>query len=184
MEITARLSLSESERKELARILDCSADKLAEQLRPFAAAATTELLTMALGQKVFTRGSDILEYRLFLLIQMAFGGILPTEQQVTRLFQTTTAGSRALLRAVMSKYQYQLQRTLTSSLTKLLGAASKEQDGVRTISVLNLNLVEELNRLLADADTTLPAVTKRRGAVSTYDIPASSYAKLLEKLNA
>src|SRR5262245_25578063 len=183
MDVTASLDLPDAERRELARIMNCPISRLSEVLRPFATAAVAELATMFLGQKVFTRGSDILEYRLFLLIQFAFGGVIPSEQQVTRLFQTTTAGSRALLRAVMSKYQYQLQKPITKSLRDLLVSATKDDDDIRTISVLNLNFVDELNRLLAEIDPTLPPVTKRRGSVSTYEIPASSFTKLMAKLS-
>ena len=178
MEVTATITLTDQERKDLARILDCPQNKLAETLAPFASSALTEMATMFLGQKVFTRGSDILEYRLLLLIELAFDGKVPGEQQVSKLFQTTNAGSRALLRAVMSKYQYQLQDAIAGSLSQLLEKATGDEGDVRTISVLNLNFVEELNRILAGIDPTLPPVTKRRGSVSTYDIPASSFAKL------
>src|SRR5207244_13298060 len=98
---------------------DCSQTKLAETLAPFAAAALHEVVTMFLGQKVFTRGSDILEYRLFLLVQHAFGNRVPTEKQVSKLFQTTATASRALIRSVMSQHQYQLQDAIGASLRAL-----------------------------------------------------------------
>ena len=184
MEITATINLTAAEQKQLAKILGCQQDKLAETLRPYASAALTELTTMVLGKKVFTRGSDILEHRLFLLIQHAFGNKVPSEQQVSRLFQTTTTGSRAILRAVMSKYQYELQTAITSSLSQLIQAATKGEDDVRTISVLNVNFVDALNLILVDADPTLPPVSKRQGSVSTYVIPASSFEALAKKLGA
>jgi len=182
MDVTASISLPDADRDELARILECPKSKLAEHLEPFARAALTELVAMFLGQRVFTRGSDILEHRLFLLTQHAFNNRVPTEKQVSKLFQTTATGSRALLRAVMSKYQYQLRSAISATLKTLLKEATKADDGVRTVSVLNQNLVDELNRLLTGIDPTLPPLTKKRGAVSQYEIPASSFARLEEAL--
>lgn len=66
---------------------------------------------MFIGQRVFTRGRDIQEYRLFLLIRGPFGNTIPDDQMVCDLFQTTTQ-SRALVRSVMSKYQYELSQAI------------------------------------------------------------------------
>jgi hypothetical protein len=133
-------------------------------------------------QKVFSRGSDILEYRLFLLIVHAFNGQIPDEQEVSKLFQTTTTGSRSLIRAVMSKYQYQLKSFIERTLINLLDSAvvSEERDCL-FLSVHNLNLVDELNRELAEIDTNLPPVQKKRGSVSTYIVFPSSYNRLCER---
>jgi hypothetical protein len=83
---------------------------------------------MFLGQKVFRRGSDILEYRLFLLIEKALEGQIPDEQVVSNLFQTTPTESRSLIRSVMSKYQYQLRGAIEYSIRAILENASKDND--------------------------------------------------------
>ena len=182
MEITINFNLTEDDEIELARIIGVEHQDLLNALSPFAIAAVEELITMFLGQKVFSRGSDMLEYRLFLLIIHAFGGKIPDEQEVSRLFQTTTTGSRSLIRAVMSKYQYQLKSYIERTLIGLLNSADvSEDDDSFLVSVHNLNLVEELNRELAEIDTNLPPVQKKRGSVSTYIIFPSSYNRLCKR---
>src|SRR6266702_5846176 len=99
MNVTAAIKLSADDQKELARILECHPKEMEKTLAPYTSAALTELVTMFLGQKVFSRGSDILEYRLLLLIQHAFANQIPDEQRVCRLFQTTATGSRSLIRS-------------------------------------------------------------------------------------
>ncbi|HEY8788095.1 MAG TPA: hypothetical protein VIM10_03025 [Actinopolymorphaceae bacterium] len=94
---------SPPERKQLAATLGCDAKDLTKTLKAYGEAASEEYVRMILGQKVFTRGTDIREYRLSLLITHVFGGRLPSEQLISALFQTTATQSRALLRAVMSK---------------------------------------------------------------------------------
>ena len=182
MELKATLTLSKDDQKELERILGCAEDKLAETLTPYASAAVEELVTMFLGQKVFSRGSDIREYRLYLLIKHAFSSRIPNEQDVCKLFQTTSPGSRSLIRAVMSKYQYLLKDAIDSTLKDCLNAVELADDNESvTVAIHNLNLVDELNRELGEIDSSLPPVQKKRGSVSTYEIKPSSYNKLCDR---
>ena len=137
---------------------------------------------MFLGQKVFTRGSDLLEYRLLLLTEHAFEGRIPDVQEVCNLFQMTSSGGRSLIRAVMSKYQYQLRDAIQATMSCLLDSA--EVDADRTcvsLAVHNTNLVDDLNGALTDIDTSLPPVQKKRGSVSTYELQPSSYHRLCER---
>lgn len=182
MNITAALNLSAVEKKEIAQILGCKPNELEDKLAPYASAALQEHVSMFLGQKVFTRGSDLLEYRLLLLIEQAFEGRIPDEQEVCKLFQLTSTAARSLIRAVMSKFQYQLKAAIEKSAKQLLDSA-EVGDGGSSISVAvhNLNLVEELNRELADIDTNLPPVRKKRVSVSTFEIQPSSYGRLCER---
>ncbi|MFA7290421.1 MAG: hypothetical protein WC055_16215 [Melioribacteraceae bacterium] len=182
MDIISKLNLNPTEQQELANILSCKRNELATKLAPFANAALQELVSMILGQKVFNRGSDILEYRLYLLILEAFNGRIPDEQDVCRLFQTTASSSRSLIRAVMSKYQYQLKGAIENTIIALLQAVEVNEGGHSyIISVHNLNLVEELNRELAEIDTNLPPVQKKRNSVATFEIMPSSYTQLCER---
>ena len=184
MEIKAQIALSNDEEEELAKILDCKQAQLAKTLAPYATAALKEVVSMILGQRVFTRGSDLLEYRLLLFIVHAFDGRIPHEQTVCNLFQTTTSSSRSLIRAVMSKYQYQLKAPIEDTLKDLIGSAQVqgEDSSSLTIAVHNLNLVDELSRELADIDPSLPPIEKKRASVSIYELQPSSYEKLCQRL--
>jgi len=185
MRITTELVIDDAGCNELARILKCSVRNLPGRLALYASAAIEEYVSMFRGQKVFTRGSDITEYRLFLLITKAMGNSIPGEQDVCSLFQTSTTESRALIRAVMSKYQYSLRDAVNSSMKQIIrDARQNEEDGTREVTVDSLNIVEELNRLLATIDGALRPITRKRGSVSTYEISPASYARLDENLNA
>jgi hypothetical protein len=117
MEIILTLDLSNEELAQLAAILRCEPAEVPTQLEHLGGAALTEYLELVLGRRVFTRGSDMREYRLFLLIQRLYGGQrLPTEDEVSALFQTTSTQSRSLLRAVGSKYQYELSEITQAAL--------------------------------------------------------------------
>lgn len=176
------VKLTQKEEDQLIKILECSNEKLDEKLQNFREAATEEYLRMILGQRVFTRGQDMTEYRLFLMIKHVFTEALPTEQQISALFQTTATQSRSLLRAVMSKYQYELQPSVDATLDAVLKSAEKEKGtSKRKITVDSENIVDALNRRIATIDGTLPQIAKSRGTISTYEIAESAYHKLTEK---
>lgn len=185
MDVIATLELSEQEEVELSRILGIDRTALADGLRDAASAALREYATMFLGQRVFRRGSDISEHRLLLLVGSVFGNRIPDEMEVSRLFQTTASESRALIRAVMSKYQYQLRHAVETSMRAVVDGAEHEgDDGPYVVTVNSINVVEELNRLLASIDGSLQQVAKKRGSVSTYEIQPASYAALSGSLAA
>lgn len=179
------MRLDPAEKKQLAGILRCPPRDVQARLRAFAAAAEEEYVRMILGQRVFTRGQDIREHRLLLLIQHVFEGRLPNEQTISSLFQTTTTQSRALLRAVMSKYQYELAESIRDTLRAALTGSEVRQggeEGERLLTVDSENVVEALNRELAQAPGQWPQISKLRGSVTTYVIPGESYEKLQELL--
>jgi hypothetical protein len=179
MDVTASIQLNAAERADLARIIGCTQAELPQKLNAIASAALNEYVSMFRGQKVFRRGSDIHEYRLFLLIQAAFENRIPDEQHVSRLFQTTSNESRSLIRSVMSKYQYQVKAAVEESMKQVVQEAEQAADGEPFAVIVNsLNVVDELNRVLAELDGTLEQVAKKRGSVSTYEFSPASHARL------
>lgn len=173
------MNLTTAERGQLAATLECAAGTVDTELGRYEAAAIEEYVRMMLGQRVLTRGQDMREYRLYLLIQHAFDGRLPSERKISRLFQTTTTQSRALLRAVMSKYQYELddaiRRTIRDAVHSMAQSAG---GGSRRLTIDSVNVVDALNREIASTDGTLPQISKSQGTVSTYEVAESSYDAL------
>lgn len=179
MDVKGIVELSQEEEDKLAGILNYKGSDLSKALEPFASAAIEEYLRMFLGQKVFTRGSDFREYRLYLLIKHVFNDFIPGEQTVSDLFSTTASQSRSLIRSVMSKYQYELVTTTDKSFKKAITEAKySKQDDCYLITTGSENIISELNLTIAAIDGTLPPITKRPNTVSTYRLPISSREKL------
>jgi hypothetical protein len=182
VQITTNINLTPAEEVEISTILGCPVADLNDRLNSCLGAAINGYLAMFRGQKVFKRGSDMLEYRLFLLIETAFNGVIPDERTVSSLFQTTLTESRSLIRAVISKYQYQLRTYVERTLSASLTAASRQNNAQDYTVVINShNVVDELNKALADIDGSLSPVAKKKGSVSTYEIAPSSYNRLCAK---
>ncbi len=184
MQITITLNLTSAEEAEIAAILGCSDMDLNNRLTACSNASINEYLAMFRGQKVFKRGSDMLEYRLLLLIETTFQGVIPNERTVSSLFQTTLTESRSLIRSVISKYQYQLRTHIERTLRASLTAATRQNNAQDYTVIINShNVVGEFNKALADIDGSLSPVTKKKGSVSTFEISPSSYNRLCAKFS-
>jgi hypothetical protein len=183
MQVTVDVPLTLEETNQLAGILKTTAQNLEATFIPYCAAAVEEQVRMILGQKVFTRGSDVREYRLLLLIQHAFDGRIPDEQTVSDLFQTTVTQSRSLIRSVMSKFQYDLSGAIEETLRYYVSSAVRDELGPDFCIVLNSeSIVEAINRRLAAIDGALPQLAKKRGTVANYTIRPSSLNRLCQAL--
>lgn len=179
MNLAITIDLSAERKKRLARALECKETELATVLQNYAVAALEEHLSMYEGDKVFTRGSDIHEYRLLLLIKHVFEGRIPDEGAVSRLFQLTATQSRALIRAVMSKYQTTLLPEIDGTLKDVLQRAEVNADsGIASVAIYNQNIVDELNRRLTGLDANHLSVHKKKDSVAVYMLQPASYLAL------
>lgn len=179
MNIEVYLNLDQDDVTEIAEILGSTENELPQELARHIKASANEYLSMYRGEKVFRRASDIHEFRLLLLIEYTFSGRIPDEHEVTRLFQTTPSESRALIRSVLAKYQYRIRAGILETIKTALSRARQETPGGEySVAIRSLNIVDEMNRLLADRDGTLQPVKKVRDAMSTFEIKPSSFNEL------
>lgn len=156
---------------------------VSEYLNKIAVASFEEYLKLFIGQKVFTRGSDMKEFRLLLIIKHVFGGKVPSEDTVSKLFQLTNSESKSLIRSVMSKYQYEMSDMIKNSLRETIDRAKPSTTDEGTLEGYKMdikthNILQELNKILGYLDGGAPMITKERGTYSTYNIKPSSYNKL------
>lgn len=184
MPVTFVPSLSSQDRTMLGAILEVEPAQLDARLEKLAVAAVEEYTELFLGRKVFTRGSDIREYRLYLLIRHVFVNTLPNETQISAMFQTTTSQSRALLRAVASKYQYDLaavhEATLKGAVDRFVApqSGSGETDG--HFEEQSEYVVEAINALIGQLDGTLTRLIRSQGAASSYVVKPATRKRLRE----
>lgn len=184
MDVNASLELGPEEVQRLATILACGETQLATKLRPYAAAALEEYVRMFVGQRVFTRGSDMREYRLLLIMQHVHKGQVPDERVVSSLFQTTAGQSRGLVRSVLSKFQYELETGVAESLRGIVNSARWEPDRDAWFAdVRAVNLIEAINTLTESIRADLPPVIKSPGTIARYEIKPSTFNALCDALD-
>lgn len=175
-QVTFSIDLSDEDDQALNELLG-AAPSFAEVLANHAKAALTEYIEAYLGRRTFAKGGDILELRLALLIEHAFGGQIPNEARVGSLLQTSPAGSRTLIRNALSKYRRQLDAATKRSAKSVLEAVTWSGDICHSTTA-PANLIELLNQRLLAEDSTLKPVSRVPGSGGTYAFDQHSYDKL------
>src|SRR5690625_4148375 len=111
VQINLTSSINKEEKDTLMSVLNCSnEEELNRKMEKVSRAAIFEYLEMILGKQLPTRAQEIRERRLFHLLKHFFIGRIPSESEISTLFQLTESGSRSLLRNVRTKYRYDLER--------------------------------------------------------------------------
>jgi len=178
-----QVEISEEMATTLSEIIKCDDNELNGKLEKIARASTEEYVKMMLGEKVFTRGSDIREYRLYLLITKYFEGNIPDESTISTLFQTTHSESKSLLRSTLAKYHYLLKGAINSSIIQVLsGDINQDEDENYIVKNIPINIIDEMNRIVSEIDGSHNQIKKQRGTLQVYEIPPATFSALIEKL--
>ena len=183
MRIEFDFDIGGEETTRLASTLGCDPDELEARLSVYGRAAMREYVNGFLGTWTATRAADLQEYRLLALILDVFHGDIPDEDVVVRHFSITPSAARALIRSVLSKYQYDLAGPLKMALAQAVEKCEQQgANGGYEAVINNATVVEELNRRLGAIDGRLPKIVKKRGSVSVYQVSIESYEELCADL--
>lgn len=174
--ITFTIDLSQEDDDRLAALLG-SAPTREAVLSQHARAALGEYIEVYLGRRGSSRGADVQELRLAMLVEHAFGGLLPDEAKVGALLKSPESSSRTLIRNTLARYGHQLDAAMTRSAKEVLEAVIRTGDLVHT-SRASTNVIELLNRRILALDPTLNPVRRVSSSAGTWVIGEDVYADL------
>ncbi|WP_339223404.1 hypothetical protein [Paenibacillus sp. FSL W7-1332] len=137
-------------------------------------AALTEYKEMLLGKGLPTRADEIKQHRLFHLLKHYFTGIIPTEAEVSSMFQLTESESKALIRNVRTRFRYQLEAEIHLTLQQTILSAEQQNDGYHVV-IQSDNVIEELNRMISTLAPHLDPISKVRNSSRKYSISDDTY---------
>lgn len=170
--------LDEQEIQKLMTLFNCQSDEEFNlALKNVTLAALTEYKEMLLGKGLPTRADEIKQHRLFHLVKHYFRGVMPTEAEVSSMFQLTETESRALIRNVRTRFRYQLEAEILNTLQQTVISAELNEDKYHVV-IQSDNVLEELNRVVSTNAPQLDPVTKVRGSARKYQISEDTYELL------
>lgn len=182
--INSREVITREEERDLQELLGVTTNaELKEKLAKVVKAALREHVDMFLGKGVWTRGDDLLMHRLYLLTKHYFENRIPTEEEVSSLFQLIASRSRSLIRNVLSKYKSLLEDAITETVRKILSDLAGGDPTQPKEATIPWNLVEEMNRILKTKRPELKEIRKVTGTAGMYKIEPDSYNLLCQELN-
>lgn len=184
MDITFQIDDQEFEveqRELIKKTLKIEDDEIQDALNKIAKASLTEYLTMLVEGGMPNRADEAKQDRLLYFIQSYFGEILPTESQISTIFQLTQSQSKTLLKNTVSRFRHKLDDILFSTMKKVISSA--EYVGEMYLVVISSDVVkDELNMLITQNEPTYKPIIKRKGSAGQFEISEDSHALLCQEL--
>ena len=135
--------------------------------------ALLEYRKMFIERGLPTKAAEVMQERLFYLIKGYFVDSLPSEQQISTIFQLTFSGSKTLLRNTISRYRIYLNDQISESIRRVLKTA--EQDGKQFLLVVQSETIrDEINTYLTQNSPTLKKLLAVKGSAGQYHCPADT----------
>lgn len=151
-----------------------TASKIAE-------AGFREYLSMLTEGGMPSRADETKQNRLLYLILFYFQNTLPTESQISTIFQLTQSQSKTLLKNVVSKYRHKIEKILNATMSQVIEQAEFYEG--RYLVVIQSDIVrDELDMLITQNEPTYKPITKKRGSAGQYEISKDSYNLLRDEL--
>lgn len=140
-------------------------------------ASFIEYKDMLLGNGLPTRADEIKQHRLLHLIKYHFKGRIPTESEVSKMFQLTESESKSLIKNVRTRFRYQLEEEIFNTLKEAIDRCEENGDKYDVI-IHSDNVLEELNRILSDINPFLEPIKKARDSARKYIVSSDTYREL------
>ena len=175
------LDFEEANQELVKKTLKLADSELQGALDKMAKAALTEYLEMLVEGGMPNRADEVKQHRLFYLTLNYFHPLLPTELQISTIFQLTQSQSKTLLKNTLSRYRNRLDDVLTATLQHTLETA-EHADDLYLVVIQSEVVREELNMLITQNEPTYKLITKRRGSAGQFEISEDSYVLLRREL--
>ena len=135
-------------------------DDLAPRLTNLAHAGLIEYLEMLAGKGMPNRADEAKQDRLLYIIKKVFSPRLPSEDDISIMFQLTTTQSKTLLRNTLSRYRTKLHEELHQTLEEIYRSAEASGEGY-DVTILSDVFVEHLNLIVAKEGAGYNPIRKR-----------------------
>ncbi|MCH7410684.1 hypothetical protein MM239_14850 [Belliella sp. DSM 111904] len=188
MDITINISNDELSASDKNLIKEClglnTAAELNKALTNLTKAAFMEYMKMLKEKGLPTRADEVQQERLFFLLTHYFQNRLPSENELSSIFQLTQSQSKTLLRNTKSRYRTKISNFIKNTLFVTLNSATQENPGDSYEFVCTSpTTVEELNLIISQKGPTLEPIQKIRGLASKYSCAVDTYNLLKQELS-
>lgn len=186
MDLTITITSAELSASDRTLIKDClglANDQVDAALKRLCKTAFMEYVKMFKEKGLPTRADEVQQERLFFLLNYFYKNRLPTENEISSIFQLTSSQSRTLLRNTKSRYRTKISSFIKNTLLETLNSATQPQPGGYFEFVCTSpSTVEELNSIVSQKGPELQPIEKIRGLASKYTCAVDTFTLLQEEL--
>ncbi len=184
MDITFEIDndfFEENQKQLIKRTLKIGDQEIQSALGKIAKAALSEYLTMFTEGGMPSRADEAKQDRLLYLIQNYFIENLPTDSQISTIFQITQSQSKTLLKNTICRHRNKLEETINRSMITCM--ETSQHIGDKYLIVINSEVIkEELNMLIIQNEPTYSTISKRKGSAGQFEMSEDSHALLCDQL--
>jgi len=169
---------SDSERKLVIDCLNISDDEFENSMQKLSKTAFMEYLKMFKEKGVPSRADEVLQERLFFLLKNYYINRLPSENEISAIFQLTNSQSITLLRNTISRYRTRINIFIKNSLINIIKKATQieEKETVYYQFVITSKIIlEELNMIVSQKGPALRQIRKIPNISSKYECERDTY---------
>jgi len=185
--ITITISDADLSADDRALIQDClGIENAAFQgaLEKLTKSAFMEYAKMFKEKGIPTRADEVAQERLYFLLTHYYSTTLPSESEISSIFQLTQSQSRTLLKNTKSRYRTKIKAFLKNSLKVALAAAAQRNVGNPwEFECISPSIIEELNYIVSQKGPSHHPVEKIRGFANRYSCTEDTYDLLNTELN-
>ena len=178
------LELSEIDKKLITECLGLSPGDLESGLKKICKTSFMEYCKMFKEKGIPTRADEVMQERLFYLLQYYYESHLPSENEISTIFQLTPSQSKTLLRNTKSRYRTKIASFIKNSLTEVIKQATLNNDTGQYYFICDSNiLIEELNMMIGqEKKIAYELITRTKGTAIKYECSKDTYDLLKQKL--
>lgn len=162
------------EKQRLAQTLDVNLSTLEDKIQGILLAAFIEYKEMLLGKGLPTRADEIKQHRLLHLVKHYFNGRIPSETEVSGMFQLTEAESKSLIKNVMTRFRYQLEEEIYNTGKEVVENCELREEKYE-VAIQSDNVLERLNWIIRNGNPELESIRKIRDAAGKYSMAKDTY---------
>jgi len=145
-------------------------------MRKLCKAAALEYVNMFVEEGMPTSADEVRQERLCFLIENYYRDRVPSESEVTAIFQLTKPQSRTLLSKTISRHRNKIGGQVRASAAVVIRAAKKSSDKTTWEMVIKSEVIlEELNLIVAEQGPTLKRIRLKRGSAGQYEVEEDTY---------
>lgn len=187
MDITITLTLAELSAADQTLIKESlgitTQQELEDALTKITKASFMEYLKMFKEKGLPTRADEMQQERLFFLLLYYYENTLPSENELSSIFQLTQSQSRTLLRNTKSRYRTKISTFIKNTLLETINSATQAAiNEPYEFICTSPTTVEELNLIISQKGPTLAPINKIRNLASKYSCAIDTYNLLQQEL--
>lgn len=187
MNITISVSAAELSSADETLIQEClglTTGQLNAALIKLCKTAFMEYVKMFKEKGLPTRADEVQQERLFFLLNYFFMNRLPSENEISSIFQLTPSQSKTLLRNTKSRYRTKISAYIKNTLFTTLNQATQLNSGDEYEFICTSpTTIEELNSIISQKGPALKPIEKIRGLASKYTCAIDTYNLLQIELS-